>query len=496
MAMRFGDDRDPVKTADALASLGADQRILLGSVLGEPPDDDPGESNGPALDSFEAQVAHRAQRMRIDREARALLDAEAQPTPEPIDMATLREVLARPAPPRDRIEGLAPWEGSTLITAQRKTGKTTMIGNLARCLISGEQFLGRFAVKPLRGTLAILNYEVATATLARWLQDIGVNLDRVILVSLRGRSSPLRHLDQRAELATRLRGAEVEAVIVDPFGRAFTGNDQNNTGEVTAWLNDLDVFVRSEIGARDLFLTNHAGWNAERSRGNSALEDWPDALWRIVKPQGSDDEDDDVRYFSAFGRDVDVAEDALEFDPQTRRLSLTGNGGRHQASSAIRDAKTERDILRVLADHPNGLSGNQLYEALGKRPETKAVRDGLVARGLLAASPRPGRGGGTCFRLPNPELTEGTRNLPNRVPSEPTRTSLYREGGSSSVIKFGEPTRSGEDRPIASSDEVGSTCVVCGQQMIISEPGQTTHPSCEPDQPNRRNGNEGGDRDR
>jgi hypothetical protein len=60
-----------------------------------------------------------------------------------------------------------------------------------------------------------------------------------------------------------------------------------------------------------MHVVHHMGHAAERSRGDSRLLDWPDALWKIVRDK--DDEDDTgmddpqgSRYFSAYGRDVDV----------------------------------------------------------------------------------------------------------------------------------------------------------------------------------------------
>lgn len=409
---------------------------------------------------FDRKVEQRAERLRIDMAAKAKIAAENQPPSTPIDMATLGAILARPAPPRDRIDGLAPWEASTLITAQAKTGKTTLIGNLARCLLTGEAFLGRFAVKPLQGNLAILNYEVSAAMLARWLDEMGADHDRVIQVNLRGRSNPLSHPGDRAELAEALRAASVETVIVDPFSRAYTGEDESTAGQVNTFLGDLDTFTRSEVGALDLFLTNHAGWNGERSRGSTALEDWPDALWRIVKP----DKDEPARYFSAFGRDVEIPEDELAFDPRTRRLSLTGHGSRRQAAEAARDDRTEADILRVLAAHPEGLSGNQLAEALGKRAGLVTVRNDLVSSGRLEAVKREGRGGGMAYRLTHPEPTEPTENVPNRqVPNLPNLPSI--EGGSSSVGMLSQPTETTDPR----------TCADCGK-LIAS--GRVRCPNC------------------
>ncbi|MGD8214043.1 AAA family ATPase [Aestuariimicrobium sp. Y1814] len=359
--------------------------------------------------AFQDQLDQRLRQLRIDRRARELLDLEARPAPTPIDVATLSEVLHRPRPPRDRITGLAPWEGSTLITAQRKVGKTTTLGNLARCLFTGEDFLDRFPVRPVEGAIGFLNYEVSAAQLARWLDELDVDRERLVTVNLRGRSNPLADPDDRASLAEALRSRQVETLIVDPFGRAFTGDNQNDAGQVTKFLTDLDVFARAEVGAVDLFLTNHAGWNGERSRGSTALEDWADSLWRLVRP----DETDPARFFSAFGRDVEVDEDRLDFDEATRRLSLSGTGSRRQAAASDKFESLVDAVVNVVTLMPeaNGSEVGRRLKTDGFPAQNGDARKALaeaVERGLLVVE--EGKRGAKCYRIARP--SPGLGQLP------------------------------------------------------------------------------------
>jgi sugar phosphate isomerase/epimerase len=115
--------------------------------------------------------------------------------------------------------------------------------------------------------------------------------DRLFLVDLRGRRNPPRDGEDRERLAQHLRDQGVESLIVDPFGRAFTGSSHNDAGEVGAWLAELDRWARADVGARDVILSAHAGWNGERTRGASALEDWADTTITLVR----DHDDDQLR---------------------------------------------------------------------------------------------------------------------------------------------------------------------------------------------------------
>lgn len=406
-----------------------------------------GEPDSPA-DLHAWLVAERVRSLRVDRDARAALAREGR-TPDAFDAGTLAEVLARPAEPAARVEGLIPWEASVLIVAQRKAGKTTLVLNLARALLTASAFLGSLDVRPVSpgARVAILNYEVSGAQLARWADEVGVPVERLFLVNLRGRRNPLDHPEDRAALAALLRANSVETLIVDPFGRAYSGASQNDAGEVGAWLVALDTFARAEVGARDLILTAHAGWNGERTRGSSALEDWADSIITLTK-----DEDTGDRFLRANGRDVDMDEDRLSFDALTRALTLTGDGSRKKANTGRHDAETVAAILDALEDKPEGVSGEDLQRVTGRKDAALTrVRDALVKDGTLAKERRPGRGGGFLYRL-NTEPPEPPENPPSRDVLNPPNPPLLPGGSDTGGLEANPP-----------SANTGRTCAECDQ---------------------------------
>jgi hypothetical protein len=315
----------------------------------------PAAPTGDEADSSirEQRVAFEVDRLRVKHRARALFEVELRGPAPPFDAGTLAEVLARPEEPPYRIEGFLPSGGRLLNVAQRKTGKTTLGLNLGKALIDGKHFLGRFAVRPITGNVAVLNYEVTGRQLAWWAQQVGIPGDRLILVNLRGRRNPLDHHDDQAKLVELLRRHQTEVLLVDPFGRAYTDKSQNDPGEVTYWLAELDRFA-VDIGASELILNTHAGWVGERSRGASALEDWPDAVVTLTK-----DDHDGARYLRAFGRDVEVDEDRLHFEPATRTLTLTGMGNRKQSQTERAVAAVLPDVLDYVREHPE-CSGEEI----------------------------------------------------------------------------------------------------------------------------------------
>ena len=77
-----------------------------------------------------AQV-HEAARDQVAAEKAAAIPIA------PFDADLLAGVLARPPEPEERVRRLIPTAAATLIVAQRKTGKATLLLNLARSLIGG-----------------------------------------------------------------------------------------------------------------------------------------------------------------------------------------------------------------------------------------------------------------------------------------------------------------------------------------------------------------------
>lgn len=312
------------------------------------------------------RVEERVEAKLVEHEAKALFTralAELEPA-EPFDAGSLAEILARPDSTRFRVEGLVLSEGFTTVVAARKTGKTTFNLNLADALLTGRDFLGKFPVEPVKGRIALLNFEVAAKQVAHWASLVGVDPERFDIVTLRGRRNPLLHPQDRADLAEYLREREVEFLFVDPLSRAFYGDNGNDNTQMQRFLSDLDTFARSEVGATDVVLNVHAGWNQDRSRGASATEDHPDSIiW--LKP-GDREKGDRSTYIEAKGRDVDVEEMQLAFDPSTYRLSLTGEGSRREVKQAQKRSDLEPEILRLVTANP-GLNSGSITKALKER---------------------------------------------------------------------------------------------------------------------------------
>lgn len=316
-----------------------------------------GEEEPPALSEREKLILLEMERLHVRAEAKRRLDAqerEAQAVPAPV---RLDEFLAVPDEETAyRVEQLWPTGGRVMLAAQYKAGKTTLMGNLIRALVDGDDFLGEFSTAPVRDVVLIDN-ELDPRTVRRWLRAQGIrNQAAVRVLPIRGKVSSFDLLDEatRSAWADVIRGADV--VILDCLRPVLDALGLDENHDAGRFLVAFDALI-SEAGAEEAALVHHMGHNGERSRGDSRILDWPDATWKLVREDSEDPSS--PRYFSAFGRDVEHPETALQFDELSRHLSM-GAGSR-------KDAKAEgalTDVLALLDRTSGGLSGRAIKDAL------------------------------------------------------------------------------------------------------------------------------------
>jgi len=358
--------------------------------------------------NYEKDVAQRLHQLKVNEAAQERFRVERDGPPKELDAGLLKDVLARPREVAWRISGLLPSGGRMLLSAKAKTGKTTAAMNIARAVLIGEDVFGSFPASQIQRKVAFLNYEVTSHQVAAWANDVGVPIDGLLLVNLRGARNPLSSREGRAQLADLLQRHEVELLIVDPFGRAYAGESQNDAGQVGHFLADLDELA-AEAGVKELILTAHTGWEGSHTRGSSALEDWPDVVVSVKS------DDHGARYLRAFGRDVDVPEDRLNFDPGTRMLTLTDEGGqRAHAARRHRDDLVDQ-VVRAVAQTPDITAGGleeQLHKAgvsMQKGDASKAATE-AHRRGLIT---RTRRGKNVVHRVANAEHSPTSPDVPH-----------------------------------------------------------------------------------
>ncbi len=260
------------------------------------------------------------------------------------------------------VDRLMKYGSNVNMVAAAKMGKTNLIINLVKSLADGGMFLGSFETQQIKGRICMMDFELDERQAQEWLRRIGIkNLSKVEIYPLRGMPNPFRSVESMRELEEVLRRQEIEFLILDPFSSIFPGDANSNT-EVKAFLKELDAFkVRS--GVQHLVIAVHAGRNQSQTRGASTLDDHPDALWYLQKNENK-------RYFKALGRDVEVPEAEITFDPATGEITF------HESSKKSDPLRSMMlNILNFVRSNPGctateleaGVRGGSTYKSPARK---------------------------------------------------------------------------------------------------------------------------------
>jgi bifunctional DNA primase/polymerase-like protein/AAA domain-containing protein len=374
-------------------ALAADPDEIRDRVAadGQVADIESAPTDGQVADT-EFAIAHRLHVLRINAEARRRLEDEQHPQAVPPPIKGLDTLLAEPdTPTRYRIDDVAPEGARIILSAQYKAGKTTLRDNLVRSLADGDPFLGRFEVNIGARHIVLIDTELSENMLRRWLRDQKITNTTAVadVVALRGKVASFNLLDDRcrSQWVSRLADLGCDYLLLDPLRPVLDAIGLDESHDVGRFLVAYDALL-DEAGVTDTAIVHHMGHTGERARGDSRLQDWPDAVWRLVR---EDDDPASPRYFTAIGRDVNVFEGRLGFDHATRRLTY--------APGSRGDAKVEaafRAVIATLAQRREAMSKNALEtELLGAHTRdavraaiAKTVRSGMV---VVEVGPRNAR---------------------------------------------------------------------------------------------------------
>jgi AAA domain len=390
-------------------------------------------------------VAEKVRDLKVLELARRQLAQEAAGPFVLPDFVTLDEFLAIPDTSTPYlVESLWPKDGRVVFAAQNKAGKSTARDNIVKSLVDGYDFLNKYQVHmPADGRIVVIDDELHENQLRRWMRDHSIgNQNRVVVVPMRGKAATfdLTQPDIRAKWVAKLRGMNAAVVILDCLRPVLDALGLSEDKDAGKFLVQFDALL-NEAGVHEAMVIHHMGHSGERSRGDSRILDWPDAVWSLVKE--NPDDPHSARYFKAYGRDVEVYESLLSYDELTRTLAIVG-GSRTDAAAA----KAWPDIEAYLTANP-GASKNAIEEACKGDHPIRAIRRSLkeaIAEDWVIVE-EGGKGKKTAHHLPNLDTsthldttsTSNSQDQPRHLD-----TSSIRRGGE---VVVNDVSKTSQDLP-------------------------------------------------
>jgi len=340
------------------------------------------DNNGEPVDQDDPLFKFELLNAKIRRQVKRTLDdqeilATFRP---PTFVRSLADELQQPEPEQEWvINELLPQNANVLLTAAYKSGKTTMVNNLVKSLVDDEPFLDTYGVQPHDGRVVIFNYEVDPRQYRQWLREMNIrNLDKITIVHLRGLRMPMivEHIEDK--IVDMLAELECQTWIIDPFARAFVGSgEENSNSDVGRFLDTIDV-IKDRAGVHNMVMPAHTGRSTDdggmvRARGATRLDDHADVRWLMSKTEDGD------RFFAANGRDVELSERLLDFNPETRKLAFHRDLTKYE----IAIEHMIKSMTEYVGMNPNctatELTDNTKGNTNLKSPaKEKAVKDGKI----------------------------------------------------------------------------------------------------------------------
>lgn len=337
------------------------------------------------------------------RQAARQRDEDAWDEPEmPVLLADEPEVDA----PEFLVEDLHIVGTNTLLSARYKSGKTTLIDNLARAYADGDEFLGK-AVRPHAGRLGLLDYEMTKRQHLDWLNRQGIkHRDRISLLSVRDHPSgfPLWTPKVQRYAERWIEDLEIEVLVLDTLTAAVSGwpgaQEPMNSNEVATEFWKVVNRLKEASGLKDVIIVSQYGRAAEsgseRTLGATQWDAGCDNRW-LLNIEGKTG--DSPRSFYAHGRDVEMEKVQLAWDRDTNRLTVSGTVAEVRERIKLSDASAR--VLSALSAGP--LNTRSLREATKLDGGAfKAIIESLSLDGIIEATQGPNRQ--TIYTLADPDV--------------------------------------------------------------------------------------------
>lgn len=270
------------------------------------------------------------------------------------------------------------------LDAKIKTGKSTLVGNIVRSVVTGADLLGRAV---LRGPVVYLTEE-GNRTFRSMLARCGLDGREDVHVLSKRHVASLPWEQLVAAAAAKVKELGAPLLVVDTLGKLanFKDDDENSAGKASAAMNPLQALASSLPVV--VLVTRHdrksGGDPGDSARGSSQLGGDVDVILQLSRVGGKGRER--RRYLRAVGRFDETPEEVtIELTPHGYQ-EVTEADGCERAVAAVRELLPDEEAEAICV--PEELLPT-LKEAGHSRTYVYQALNQLEAEGELASAKRP-----------------------------------------------------------------------------------------------------------
>lgn len=203
------------------------------------------------------------------------------------------------------VRGWLPRLGKGLLYAPPKSGKSFLTYQLARCIASGEEFLG---LPTSKGRVLILQFELGEYVVQSRLKSTGKKYPNVYIGTTF--SMKLDTREGKDELVQAVAEVRPDVLILDPFYKVLKG-DENEAHDVLVVTDFLDQLI--EEFRCSVFIIHHPGKDISKGgRGSSVLEGWVDSYIEMRRVNQKEDTQLHIKLTPKLLRHAELADNFIE----------------------------------------------------------------------------------------------------------------------------------------------------------------------------------------
>lgn len=295
---------------------------------------------------------------------------------------TLKEFLSRDIPERKTlIEPILGMQEMTMIHGRPKIGKSLLSLQIARCLVTGESWLG-FKVSKLGRPILIIQVEIAEALMQDRVRKIFGDIEESESIIIPSQTRNI-FLDQKAgrnEAKCLIEDYKPGGVILDPYYKLFTDEEaafKNPRPFFDFWFEQIEVHNLTLIFIHHDAKFQEGKLGGQKALGSTAINASTDGNWNIERILDAELTPEE---FSRTARLSFESRNWQNIRPIDIRL---GNDLKFEAITIPKSKANEWDILKLVEEAGGEIEQKELIKHFSSTRGFYQAKDKAIERGLI-----------------------------------------------------------------------------------------------------------------